>query len=183
MSTAPCSACGDLDGCHLLAARAVGGTLEIGTSGGEICINVNKDAGWHLTFSQEQARLFVASIIKKAKEAAMPIPLPPHIVCLCGSTRFKQAFIEANFRETMAGRIVLSVGWFSHADAAIYTPTQEEKIALDDLHKRKIDHCDEVLVLNVGGYIGESTRSEIAYARQVGKKVRFLEEVSPCSPS
>lgn len=101
----------------------------------------------------------------------------PLIVCLCGSTKFKQQFIEANFRETMAGKIVLSVGWFSHADGSIYSPSEEEKKALDELHLRKIDLADEVLVLNVGGYIGDSTRREIAYATSLGKPIRYLEPV------
>jgi hypothetical protein len=100
----------------------------------------------------------------------------PIVVCLCGSTKFKQAFIDANFRETMQGKIVLSVGWFSHADGNIYTPTEEEKVMLDELHKRKIDLADEILVLNVDGYIGESTRSEINYASRNGKWIRFLED-------
>ena len=99
----------------------------------------------------------------------------PVIVCLCGSTKFKDEFIEANFRETMAGRIVLSVGWFSHADAAWYSPTPEEKEALDALHLQKIEMADEVLILNVGGYIGSSTRRELEHARALGKRVRFLE--------
>jgi hypothetical protein len=99
----------------------------------------------------------------------------PTIVCLCGSTKFKQQFIEANFRETMAGKIVLSVGFFSHADEIIYTPTDEEKNMVDELHKRKIDLADEVLILNVNGYIGESTKNEIEYAKQLGKCIRFLE--------
>lgn len=99
----------------------------------------------------------------------------PEIVCLCGSTRFKQAFIAANFRETMAGRIVLSVGWFGHADGKIYTPTADRKAMLDELHKRKIDLADRVLILNVGGYIGYSTRNELQYARQKGKRIVFLE--------
>lgn len=99
----------------------------------------------------------------------------PEIVCLCGSTRFKQAFIDANFRETMASRIVLSVGWFGHADREIYTPTPEEKAKLDELHLRKIDLADTVMILNVGGYIGESTRNELNYAREQGKRIEFLE--------
>lgn len=99
----------------------------------------------------------------------------PIVVCLCGSTKFKQEFIDANFRETMAGKIVLSVGWFSHVDGNIYTPTDEEKKMLDELHLRKIDLADEVLILNVNGYIGESTRRELDYAKGKGKKVRFLE--------
>lgn len=99
------------------------------------------------------------------------------IVCLCGSTRFKQQFIEANFRETMAGKIVLTVGWFSHADADIHTPTPEEKARLDRLHLMKVSIADEVLVINVGGYIGESTRREIEEAIRWQIPVRYLEPV------
>jgi hypothetical protein len=103
----------------------------------------------------------------------------PIVVCLCGSTRFKDAFDEANYQETMAGHIVLSVGFFMHASGNRHGDdvgcTPEQKIALDELHKRKIDLADEVLVLNVGGYVGESTRSEIEYAIGNGKPVKYLE--------
>jgi len=103
----------------------------------------------------------------------------PTIICLCGSTRFYKEFQKANYRETMAGRIVLSVGFYPHAQDEVhgeqYGVTPEQKVALDELHKRKIDLADEVLVLNVGGYIGESTRSEIEYANKMGKPVRYLE--------
>lgn len=101
--------------------------------------------------------------------------MTPTIVCLCGSTRFKREFIEANFKETMAGKIVLSVGWFGHADGDIYTPTDEEKARLDELHLKKIDLADEVLVINVNSYIGESTSRELAYAKLSGKRIRYWE--------
>jgi len=99
----------------------------------------------------------------------------PKVVCLCGSTRFKDAFDEANYQETMSGRIVLSVGYAPgnrHGEGIGATP--EQKIALDELHKRKIDLADEVLILNVGGYIGSSTRSELDYAIAHGKRIRYL---------
>lgn len=103
----------------------------------------------------------------------------PKIVCLCGSTRFYAHFQEANYRETMAGNIVLSVGFYPHAQTEMHSEekgcTPEQKIALDELHKRKIDLADEVFVLNVGGYIGNSTASEIAYAENHNKPVRYLE--------
>lgn len=102
----------------------------------------------------------------------------PKIICLCGSTRFKKEFIKANFEETMKGNIVLTVGWFCHADGEVYTPTPEEKKDLDELHKRKIDLADEVLFLNVGGYMGSSTLSELDYAIRLKKKLRFLEKGS-----
>ena len=102
----------------------------------------------------------------------------PTVVCLCGSTRFKTTFDRANYEETMAGRVVLSVGFFVHSEHGESVGcTAEQKSQLDELHKRKIDLCDEVLVLNVGGYIGQSTKSEIDYAVTHGKPVKYLEAV------
>lgn len=100
----------------------------------------------------------------------------PEIVCLCGSTRFYQTFDEQNFRLTLEGKIVLTVGCNTKSDKSL-SLTKEDKIRLDELHKRKIDLADRVLVLNVGGYIGESTRSEIAYAIANGKPVDYLEPI------
>lgn len=101
------------------------------------------------------------------------------IVCLCGSTRFYDAFQRANFKETMEGRIVLSVGCYFHSGEQAHGEkvgiTERQKAELDELHLRKIDLADEILVLNVGGYIGDSTRREIEYARKLGKPVRYLE--------
>ncbi len=88
-------------------------------------------------------------------------------------TRFSEAFQQANFTETLAGRIVLSIGCDFKSDAALGL-TQEDKARMDELHKRKIDLADEILVLNVDGYVGLSTSSEITYARQHHKRVRWL---------
>lgn len=104
------------------------------------------------------------------------------VITLCGSTRFKDAFMEAQKRLTLEGNIVISVGLFGHSgdyevwenmDEGTLTKTKE---MLDDMHKRKIDMADEIFVINVGGYIGESTRSEIEYALEKGMPVRYLEE-------
>jgi hypothetical protein len=109
----------------------------------------------------------------------------PIIVYLCGSTRFYEAFMQANYEETMAGRIVLSVGFFMHRAETAHNQglgcTPEQKTALDELHKRKIDLADEIFVLNVGQYIGDSTRSEINYAGKHGKKIRYLETPNHCA--
>lgn len=102
----------------------------------------------------------------------------PTIVVLCGSTRFSQSFHEANLKETLAGRIVLSIGCDFKSDTDLLLAgelTQEDKVRLDELHLRKIDLADEVLVLNVGGYIGQSTSREIAYAIDHEKPIRWLE--------
>ena len=96
------------------------------------------------------------------------------VITLCGSTRFRDAFMEAQKRLTLEGNIVISVGLFGHAgDDEVWKPGTKEM--LDDMHKRKIDMADEIYVINVGGYIGESTRSEIEYAKATGKKVNYLE--------
>lgn len=105
------------------------------------------------------------------------------VVTLCGSTRFKDAFLEAQKRLTLAGNIVISVGLFGHSgDAEVWEGISEDTLTetkkmLDDMHKRKIDMSDEIYVINVGGYIGESTRSEIEYAKKNGRAVRFFEEI------
>ena len=98
------------------------------------------------------------------------------IVTLCGSTRFKEQFMEAQKRLTLEGCIVISVGLFGHSgDDEVWEPDTKEM--LDDMHLRKIDLADEIFVINVGGYIGESTRREIAYTTKTGKKVVYLEPV------
>lgn len=106
---------------------------------------------------------------------------PPTVVCLCGSTRFYDAFQRANYEETMAGRIVLSVGFYPHSSEQAHGETigitPEQKEALDQLHLSKIDLADEILVLNVGGYIGKSTGREIMYAQATGKRIRLLEKM------
>lgn len=111
----------------------------------------------------------------------------PTIVVLCGSTRFSHAFREANLRETLAGRIVLSIGCDMRSDAHLFADLDNNAVTrikkdLDELHKRKIDLADEVLVLNVGGYVGDSTRSEIDYAITHGKTIRWLEPGQPDTP-
>ena len=95
------------------------------------------------------------------------------IITLCGSTKFKDEFIAEQKRLTLEGNIVISVGLFGHSgDNEVWTESTKEM--LDDMHKRKIDLADEIFVINVGGYIGTSTRSEIDYALETGKTVKYL---------
>jgi hypothetical protein len=95
------------------------------------------------------------------------------IVTLCGSTRFKEEFVEVQKRLTLEGNIVISVGLFGHSgDEDVWKPGVKEM--LDEMHLRKIDLADEIFVVNVSGYIGDSTRKEIAYAERTGKTVRYL---------
>ena len=106
------------------------------------------------------------------------------IVTLCGSTKFKKEFLEVQKKLTLLGYIVISVGLFGHSgDNEVWENMDEgtltkTKSMLDDMHKRKIDLSDMIYVINVGGYIGESTRSEIEYAKSTGKEVHYLENVN-----
>ena len=104
------------------------------------------------------------------------------VVTLCGSTKFKDQFMKAQKDLTLKGYIVIAVGLFGHSgdqevwenmDEGTLTKTKE---MLGDMHKRKIDMADEIFVINVNGYIGDSTKSEIKYAKEHGKVVNYLEE-------
>ena len=101
------------------------------------------------------------------------------VITLCGSTRFKDEFLKVQKELTLKGNIVISVGLFGHSgDSEVWENMDEgtltkTKEMLDDMHK--IDMADEIFVINVGGYIGDSTKSEIEYAKAHGKKVNYLE--------
>ena len=96
------------------------------------------------------------------------------VITLCGSTRFKDEFLEAQKRLTLEGNIVISVGLFGHSgDDVVWT--EGVKDMLDCQHLAKIDLADEIYVINVGGYIGDSTKREIAYANYRGKSITYLE--------
>ena len=130
------------------------------------------------TWELAQAEKAMAGALAALEMAGMP-PRPP-IVCLCGSTRFFDAFRAANLRLTLAGEIVLSIGCDTKSDADLGLLATDDdatavaKAALDELHKRKIDLADRVLVVSdETGYFGESTRGEIEYAVAHGKPVEF----------
>lgn len=97
------------------------------------------------------------------------------IITLCGSTKFKDEYLEVQKQLTLQGHIVLSVGLFAHADDIELT--REEKVRLDNLHKEKINMSDAIFVINKDGYIGESTYSEIDWAERMKKQIYFLEEI------
>jgi hypothetical protein len=98
------------------------------------------------------------------------------VITLCGSTKFKDEFIETQKQLSLQGNIVISVGLFGHSgDGEVWNDGIKEM--LDDMHKRKIDMADEIFVINKNGYIGSSTRSEIEYATAHGKKINYLEPI------
>ncbi len=124
----------------------------------------------------ERAKDDVKALVSEVERLRGVVASRPKIVCICGSTRFAEQMNRAAERETLAGRIVVRpevVSYSRESDPQRVAP--EVKAALDELHKRKIDLADEVLVINVGGYVGDSTGGEIAYAQEHGKLIRWLE--------
>ncbi len=103
-----------------------------------------------------------------------PMTDRPEIVCLCGSTRFADEFRAVNLELTLAGAIVVAPGLFAHAGDEV---TDEQKARLDALHLAKIDLADRVVVVNPGGYIGESTRREIDHARRACTPIEFTHAI------
>ena len=94
------------------------------------------------------------------------------VITLCGSTKFKDAFMNAQKELTLKGYIVISVGLFGHSgDDEVWDDGVKEM--LDDMHKRKIDMADEIMVIDVDDYIGELTKKEIEYAKSRGKFIYF----------
>lgn len=109
----------------------------------------------------------------------------PKIICLCGSTRFTDQMLVKEWELTKVGYIVLSwcalPGWYSSGHTGAQMAEQEGvKEIVDEGHKRKIDVADEVLVINIDGYVGKSTRSEIDYAVAHGKPVSYVESPTSC---
>ncbi|MFT4413680.1 hypothetical protein ACLM5H_07460 [Fredinandcohnia humi] len=96
------------------------------------------------------------------------------VITLCGSTKFKNEFEKANAFLTLQGHIVLSVGFFEQSEGIEVTKEQEELFG--KIHIEKINMSDEIFVIDVNGYIGNSTRKEIEYAHQHGKPVRYYSE-------
>lgn len=97
------------------------------------------------------------------------------VITLCGSTKFKNEFEKIQKELTLKGNIVISVGCFNHSGDVV---TKEQENMLKAMHRQKIDMSDEIFVINVDGYIGENTKSEIEYAEKNNKIVNYL---IPCS--
>jgi len=98
----------------------------------------------------------------------------PEVVALCGSTRFKEEYEKVNRALTLEGKVVISVGVFGHSSSLLLTKAQKKM--LDEIHRRKIDLANSIMVIDVDSYIGKSTENEIKYAQDMGKKVYYYSE-------
>ena len=122
-----------------------------------------------------EARAWLAQVQREAAEPHLRRKWAEGVVCLCGSARNRVEIVEANRLLTLEGHIVLAPGVFGHDGDPI---TDDEKAKLDALHLRKIDMAEQVIVIAPGGYIGESTRREIAYAESTGKPVIIWNQIT-----
>ena len=99
---------------------------------------------------------------------------PFKVITLCGSTKFKDKFLEVQKALTITGHIVITPGEYSKAEGE---ELPEETLKMfKELHKQKIDMADAIFVINYNGYIGESTKEEIEYAKSQNKIIMYLEE-------
>ena len=98
-----------------------------------------------------------------------------NIITLCGSIKFKEEFMNVQEKLILEGNIVFTPNFFKNSEAEI---TAKKRKMLDEMHRQKIDMSNEIYVINLGGYIGESTKSEIEYAKANGKKISYLEDIS-----
>ncbi len=96
-----------------------------------------------------------------------------NIITLCGSIKFKDEFLKVQEKLTLDGNIVFTPNFFNSIKKEEIN--LDTKKMLDEMHKQKIDMSNEIYVINLGGYIGESTKSEIEYAKMKGKKINYLE--------
>ena len=98
------------------------------------------------------------------------------VITLCGSTKFKKEYEMAQKELTLDGYIVISVSCFGHSDDTDKSRIMSKKTMLDEIHLVKIDMADEIFVIDVDNYIGKSTSSEIAYAKETGKVIRYYSD-------
>ena len=134
-----------------------------------------EEAGYHWDAENRKLIKTTEEVTEESTAPMTGIGKRMKVITLCGSTRFKEQFLEQQKRLTLEGNVVISVGLFGHSgDEEVWKPGMKEM--LDKMHFQKIDMADEIFVINVGGYIGESTKREIAYAESKGKVVNYLDE-------
>lgn len=142
-------------------------------------IKLPKNIGKIISIYGKAINSHLKDFIKYINENYDIIPISPKKICYCGSLRVaKEAFQKAEYEAVLKGEIALLPCCMFVDIQREYGAESDYKLKADDLHKCKIDICDEVFVLNVNGYIGESTRSEIEYAKSIHKPVIYLEDIN-----
>lgn len=93
------------------------------------------------------------------------------VITLCGSTKFIKEFRESEAMLTRKGFAVISPLLFEQDKSREIS--KEEATLFGRIHFKKIDISDEIFVIDVDGYIGESTKKEIAYAKRNNKNIKY----------
>lgn len=97
-------------------------------------------------------------------------------ITLCGSTRFRDKFDEINAKLSLMGHVVYSCALWGHSGDEL---SPDQKLMLDAVHFAKIANSEAIYVINVEGYVGESTKREIMFAKAAGKKVLYYDQEYP----
>ena len=97
------------------------------------------------------------------------------IITVCGSLNFKNEMIELAEKMELQGNCILCPIYPTNPDKDAYT--EDEVLMLDKMHKEKIKLSDAILVVNVNGYIGNSTKSEIDYAKSLNKEILYYTDL------
>jgi hypothetical protein len=101
--------------------------------------------------------------------------MPAKIITICGSLKFTDEIMRQTEKLELAGNCVLSIIYPTREDKDDYTEAQIQ--LFDKLHRQRIAMSDAIFVVNANGYIGNSTRNEIAYAKSLGKAILSLEPI------
>ena len=96
-----------------------------------------------------------------------------NVITLCGSIKFKTEFMKVQEKLTLEGNIVFTPNFLNNIKKEEIN--EKTKKMLDEMHRQKIDMSNEIYVINVGGYIGDSTKNEIEYTKEKGKKISYIE--------
>ena len=97
------------------------------------------------------------------------------VITVCGSYKFKKEMNEITEKMALKGNCMLTPIELTKPNKEAYT--KEEALMIDKMHKEKIKLSNTILVVNVGGYIGNSTKSEIEYAKSLNKEVLYYTDL------
>ncbi len=97
------------------------------------------------------------------------------IITVCGSYKYKKEMIEITEMLTLKGNCMITPNELTKTNKDAYT--EEDILMIDKMHKQKIKISDAILVVDVSGYIGSSTKSEIEYAKSLNKEIIYYSDI------
>lgn len=97
------------------------------------------------------------------------------IITVCGSYKFEKEMKEITEKMALKGNCMITPIDLTKPNKEAYT--KEQALMLDKMHKEKIKLADAILVVNVNSYIGNSTKSEIEYAKSLDKEILYYTDL------